>query len=248
VNLEGAVSIVTGASGGIGGATALALGERRGRVIVAGRRVARLTALSDAIAARGGRATVVVGDVASTATAEAAVEAALTEHGQIDILVNSAGFGPPMPLLELSEAVWDATLDSCLKGAYAMTRAVLPAMLAADAGHIVQVSSIAGKSVESNRTAYCAAQWGLQGFSFALQAELADTNVHVDILNPASVATEWWTTTDDPQPRAVLERMMKPDDLADAIVWMLTRPDHVCVGELVLHNAHNPWADHLSSA
>ena len=241
MNFDGAVSIVTGASGGIGSATALALAEQRGRIVITGRRVARLNALADAIADRGGRATVVDGDISSPSTAAAAIDAALTHHGRIDVLVNSAGYGPPMPLTKLDENVWDATIDSCLKGAYQMCHAVLPAMLAADAGHIVQVSSIAGKSVEANRAAYCAAQWGLQGFSLALQAELATTNVRVSIINPATVATDWWTTTNDPQPPHVLERMMTADDIAEAIVWMLSRPARLFIGELAVHTTHNPW-------
>ena len=242
MNLDGAVSIVTGASGGIGGATALALAERCGRIVITGRRVARLAALNEAIVARGGETTVVEGDITSATTAQAVIDTTIKQYGRVDILINSAGYGPPMPLVDLSETVWDATVDSCLKGAYMMSRAVLPAMLAADTGHIIQVSSTAGKSVEANRTAYCAAQWGLQGFSLALQAELADTNVRINVINPASVAPDWWTTTDDSQPPPVLERMMISDDVADAIVWMLTRPDHISIGELVVHNTHNPWA------
>ncbi len=240
--LDGAVSVVTGASGGIGGATALALAEQGGRIVITGRRVARLAVLRDAIMDRGGQAIMIDGDVASTATAAAIIDAALSEYGRLDILIHSAGYGPPMPLIELPETAWDATIDSCLKGAYAMTRAALPAMLEADAGHIVLVSSIAGKGAEANRVAYCAAKWGIQGFSLALQAELGTTNVQVNVINPASVATNWWTTTEDPQPPSVLERMMAADDVADAIVWLLSRPDRISISELVMHNLHNPWA------
>jgi NADP-dependent 3-hydroxy acid dehydrogenase YdfG len=242
MNLEAAVSIVTGATGGIGGATALALAEQGGRIVITGRRVARLAALNEAIVDRGGQATMVAGDISSAATAEAVIDAAVVQFGRIDILINSAGYGPPMPLVDLSESVWDATIDSCLKGSYLMTRAVLPAMLNADAGRIVQVSSLAGKGVEANRTAYCAAEWGLQGFALALQAELAETSVRVHVINPATVATDWWTRTNDPQPRPVLDRMMTADDIADAIVWILTRPDHVRIGELILDNARSPWS------
>ena len=242
MRLDAAVSIVTGATGGIGSATALALADQGGRIVITGRRVDRLAALSEAIVRRGGQATSVDGDISSPATAEAVIDAAIHGYGRIDILVNSAGYGPPMPIVDLPETVWDATIDSCLKGSYLMTRAVLPTMLNADAGRIIQVSSLAGKGVEANRTAYCAAQWGLQGFTLGLQAELAETGVRVHVINPANVATDWWTTTNDPQPRPVLERMLTADDVADAIVWMLTRPDHVRVGELILDNARNPWS------
>jgi NADP-dependent 3-hydroxy acid dehydrogenase YdfG len=243
MNLDAAVSIVTGASGGIGGAAALALAERGGRIVITGRRVDRLAELSEAIVQRGGQATLVAGDISSPATAEAVADAAIEHYGRIDILVNAAGYGPPMPLVDLPESVWDATIDSCLKGSYLMTRAVLPAMLLqADAGRIIQVSSIAGKAVEANRTAYCAAEWGLQGFTLALRAELAGTSVGVDIINPATVATDWWTTSNDPQPHHVLDRMLAAEDVAAAIVWMLTRPEHVRIRELILDNARNPWA------
>jgi NADP-dependent 3-hydroxy acid dehydrogenase YdfG len=242
VSLEGAVSIVTGASGGIGGATALALAERRGRMVITGRRVPELQALAEAVVARGGEAVVVEGDITSAATARSLVDTAVERYGRVDILVNNAGYGPPMPLVDLAESAWDATLDSCLKGAYLTCRAVLPRLLADGAGQIVQVSSIAGKVPEANRTAYCAAKWGLQGFSLALQAELAGTKVRVHVVNPAAVATDWWSRTDDPQPSPVLGRMMTPDDVAEAIVWMLSRPDGVVVSELVLQNARNPWA------
>ena len=241
VDVDGAVSIVTGATGGIGSAVALALADRGGRLVITGRRDAQLAALQEAIVRRGGQATTVAGDIATTSTAAAVVAAAIDRYGHIDILVNSAGFGPPMPLVDLGEDVWDATIDSCLKGPYLVTRAVLPAMLEAGAGRIVQVSSVAGKGVEASRTAYCAAKWGLQGFSLALQAELAATGVRVHVVNPASVATGWWTTTGDPQPPLVLERMLTPDDVADAVLFMLTRPDHVHIGELVVHTTRSPW-------
>ena len=114
-----------------------------------------------------------VGDVGDVETARAAVEVARSRFGRLDVLVNAAGFGPPMPLVDLTEDVWDATIDSCLTGVYLMTRAALPLLLDAGSGAIVNVSSIAGKGAEANRTAYCAAKWGLQGFSLALRAELS---------------------------------------------------------------------------
>jgi NADP-dependent 3-hydroxy acid dehydrogenase YdfG len=241
VNLDRAVSIVTGATGGIGGAIALALADHSGRIVVTGRRRDRLAAVSDAIEERGGEAAVVEGDITSADTARTVVDIAIERFGRVDVLVNCAGYGPPMPLVDVSEADWNATIGSCLTGAYLMTRAVLPTMLDADSGRIMQVASIAGKGVEANRTAYCAAQWGLQGFSQALQAELSGTSVRVQVINPASVATDWWTTTSDPQPESVLERMMTPGDVAQTIMWMLSRPDHIHIRELEMHNTQSPW-------
>ena len=157
------------------------------------------------------------------------------------MLVNAAGFGPPKPLLELTKDLWDATIGSCLTGLYLMTRAVLPVLVANGAGRIVNVSSIAGKGAEANRTAYCAAKWGVEGFSAALRHELAGTGVRLHVLNPASVATDWWDITGDPQPPSVLDRMLTPSDVADTLLWILSQPDRVQVDDVVINNATNPW-------
>ena len=241
MNIDQAVTIVTGASGGIGKAIALALAERHGRIIAVARRPGPLSEVADAVVANGGEAVTVVGDVAEVDTAQAAVDAAVGHFGRIDMLVNAAGFGPPKPLVELTKDVWDATIDSCLTGLYVMTRAVLPTMLAADAGRIVNVSSIAGKGAEAKRTAYCAAKWGVQGFSLALRDELTGTGVRLHVLNPASVATDWWELTGDPQPSNVLERMLTPEDVANTLIWILGQPDRVQIDEVILNNARNPW-------
>ena len=241
MNVERAVSIVTGASGGIGSAIALALAERRGRIVVVARRPEPLAEIASAIIDRGGEAVIVAGDVSDPTTSRSAVEMAASRFGGLDLLINAAGFGPPAPLVELTKDDWDATIGSCLTGLYLMTRAALPTMLAAAAGRIVNVSSIAGKGAEANRTAYCAAKWGVQGFSLALRAELAGTGVRLHVLNPASVATDWWDVTGDPQPTSVIERMLTADDVAQATLWMLTQPDHVQINDIEINNAVNPW-------
>jgi NADP-dependent 3-hydroxy acid dehydrogenase YdfG len=202
----------------------------------------RLDELAAVVGAVGTNVVVVPGDVASPATAAAVVAAARERFGGVDVLVNAAGYGPPAPLVDLTEDIWKATIGSCLTGPYVMTRAVLPTMLANGRGRIVQISSIAAKGAEANRTAYCAAKWGLHGFSLALQEELRDTGVRVHLLCPASVATDWWDVTGDPQPAAVLDRMLTPADVVRAALWVLDQPDHVHIGEMVVGHGHNPWA------
>jgi len=242
MDLDETVTILTGASGGIGRAIAHHLADRRGRVVLVARHPGPLAELADAVRVRGGGAASVAGDVADGYAARVAVATAMDRFGRIDTLVNAAGFGPPLPLVELTKPIWDATIDSCLTGAYLMSRAVLPTLLAAGRGRIVNVSSIAGRVAEANRTAYCAAKWGLEGFSAALRQELEGTGVRVHVLNPGAVATGWWDTTDDPQPARVLDRMMTPDDVARTLVWTLTQPDHLQIDEVVLRNATSPWA------
>ncbi len=206
------------------------------------RNVERLAELAHALRVGGTDVVTVAGDVASPSTATAVVEAAGERFGRIDVLVNAAGYGPPSPLLDLTADMWEATISSCLTGPYLMSRAVLPTMLAAGGGRIVQISSIAAKGAEANRTAYCAAKWGLNGFSLALQEELRDTGVRVHVLCPASVATDWWEATGDPQSATVLGRMLTPGDVANAAMWLLDQPDHVHIGELVVGHDRNPWA------
>lgn len=242
MDLDGSVTILTGASGGIGQAIARHLAERRGRLVLVARRPGPLAEVAQAVGAGGGEAVTVVGDVADPDTARAAVAAATGHFGRIDTLVNAAGYGPPQPLVDLTKPAWDATIGSCLTGAYLMTRAALPTLLAAGRGRVVNVSSIAGKVAEANRTAYCAAKWGLEGFSAALRHEVGGTGIRVHVLNPAAVATGWWDTTDDPQPARVLERMLTPDDVARTLVWTLTQPDHLQIDEVVLRSTTSPWA------
>ncbi len=241
MNLNGSVAIVTGASGGIGRELALTLGGRGARLVLTARRIERLDELATVLRATGTDVVTVAGDVASPATASAAVDAATERFGNIDVLVNAAGYGPPTPLIDLTNEMWEATIGSCLTGPYLMSRAVLPTMLANGSGRIVQISSIAAKGAEANRTAYCAAKWGLHGFSLSLQEELRDTGVRVHVVCPASVATDWWDVTGDPQPAEVLARMLTPVDVARAVLWLLDQPDHVHVGELVVGHDRNPW-------
>ncbi len=242
MNLHGSVAIVTGASGGIGRELALTLAGRGARLVLTARHIERLDELAAMVRAAGTDVVTVPGDVASSRTAAAVVDAARERFGGIDVLVNAAGYGPPAPLVDLTEDVWEATIGSCLTGPYLMSRAVLPTMLANGSGRIVQISSIAAKGAEANRTAYCAAKWGLHGFSLALQEELRDTGVRVHLLCPASVATEWWDVTGDPQPAAVLAQMLTPVDVARAALWVLDQPDHVQIGEMVIGHGRNPWA------
>ncbi|HEY8546657.1 MAG TPA: SDR family oxidoreductase [Acidimicrobiales bacterium] len=242
MDLDGTVTVLTGASGGIGRAVAHHLVDQGGRLVLVARRPGPLAELAADLRARGGDVVTVPGDVSDPATARSAVDRAVQRFGRLDVLANAAGFGPPRPLVDLPKAAWDATIASCLTGTYVMCRAVLPPLLAAGRGRIVNVSSIAGRVAEANRTAYCAAKWGLEGFSAALRHELEGTGVRLHLLNPAAVATGWWEVTDDPQPAEVLDRMMTPDDVARALVWVLSQPDHLQVDALVLRNTTSPWS------
>lgn len=241
MDLSGKTAIVTGASSGIGAEIARRFTDAGAKVTLTARREAKLTALRDEIIEAGGGAIVVPGDITKEETAQQVVDQTLEAFGGIDILVNNAGYGPPGSLLETDTEMWDATVDSCLKSVYLMTRAVLPTLLEAGGGRVVQVSSVAGKNGYANRTAYCAAKWGVQGFSEALRKEIEGSGVRVHTVNPAAVATEWWGKTNDAQAEQVMEQMIQPEEIAEAIVWLLRQPERLQIDEVVVQTYRSPW-------
>ncbi|MCI0710796.1 MAG: SDR family oxidoreductase [Chloroflexi bacterium] len=242
MQLENKVAIVTGASSGIGVAIARELNAHGIHLMITARREDKLNALRDELTESGVDVAVCPGDVTVEADCQNIVNITVEIFGTIDILINNAGYGPPASLLDTDETLWDATIDSCLKSVYLMTRAALPTMLAKNSGTIVQISSVAGKYGFNNRTAYCAAKWGVQGFTEALRTELGSNGIHVFTVNPAAVATPWWAMGNDPQPPEIMERMLQPEDIAGAVRWGLTQPDHIQLNEIELKTYRSPWA------
>lgn len=242
MNLTDKVAIITGASGGIGSATALALVGQGAKVVLTARNEDKLNGLKDKVEKAGGEAVVVIGDITKEETALAVRDAALAGFGSIDVLVNNAGYGPPASLLDMTVDVWDVTIDTCLKSIYLMTRAVLPSMIEANSGHIVQISSLAGQNGYENRTAYCAAKFGIRGFTEALKEEIYNTNIRTHIVHPAAVATEWWEATDDAQEDRIMEGMVQPGEIAEAVVYLVSQPDRIHIDAITVDTFRSPWA------
>jgi 3-oxoacyl-[acyl-carrier protein] reductase len=193
------------------------------------------------IRGQGGRAHGFVADVSDGAAVEAMVQDVLDRFGQVDILVNSAFWGPPGSLLETDEAFWDRTIDSCLKGPYLCTRAVYPAMRARGAGAIVNIGSAAGKVGEDNRTAYCAAKWGLEGLTAALQIELHKVGIRVHLLSPGATDTSFWREHAPGLTDEQRVHFIPPETVADALVWVLSTPDSVHVPDVAINNYRDPF-------
>jgi NADP-dependent 3-hydroxy acid dehydrogenase YdfG len=241
MRLENKVAIITGASSGIGVAIARELAAGGTQLMITARREEKLNALRDELTENGADVGVCPGDVTVETDCQNIVKQTVNTFGAIDILINNAGYGPPASLLDTDEGLWDVTIDSCLKSVYLMTRAALPVMLEQGSGSIVQISSVAGKYGYKNRTAYCAAKWGVQGFTEALRTELGSNGIHMFTVNPAAVATPWWKKADDPQPPEVMERMIQPEEVAEAVRWGLTQPDHIQIDDIVLKTYRSPW-------
>jgi 3-oxoacyl-[acyl-carrier protein] reductase len=241
MDLKDQVAIVTGASRGMGIEIAKILAGEGSRVALVGRDRERLGAVLDEIRAAGGEAAVFPADLRTWEPVEAMVNAVVEKLGAVDILVNSAFWGPPASLEDTTEAFWDQTLDTCLKAPLLCARAVAPYMKVKGRGKIVNIGSKAGKIGEDNRTAYCAAKWGLEGLTAALSVELSKYNIHVHLISPAATDTPWWEEVGASLTPQVVERMIPARVVAEAVRWVLLQPDQVHVPDILIDNYRNPF-------
>jgi 3-oxoacyl-[acyl-carrier protein] reductase len=221
--VAGKVALVTGARGGIGRATAVALASEGARLVLGD--IADLGETAEAVRAAGAEAVVTVRlDVTSAADADAAVARAVQELGQLDILVNNAGVGKPAPLAEVTDELWDWIMDINLKGAFICSRAAAPVMGAG--GAIVNVASLAGRaSSPVMACAYSASKAGLLGLTRHLAKELAPRGIRVTAVNPGVVITPL-TENFGPEHLArtigaiPLGRAAQPEEIAKVIVFL----------------------------
>jgi NADP-dependent 3-hydroxy acid dehydrogenase YdfG len=241
VDLKGTVALVTGASSGIGAAAARVLAARGSAVALAARREDRLTALAAELTAAGARALPVTADVADAEQARMAVERTVAAWGRLDILVNNAGIARPGPLMDGSVADWDAMVRVNLLGAVYCAHAALPHLLEAagddlrGVADLINVSSLSGRIVRKEGGVYSATKHGLNAWSESLRQEVAGRRVRVALLEPAAVATE----LHPPRVHRALTGpraygRLSPEDVADAITYMVTRPGHLAVSELLI--------------
>jgi NADP-dependent 3-hydroxy acid dehydrogenase YdfG len=247
--LEGTVALVTGASSGIGAAIACGLANEGAAVALLARREVELRALADRIAADGGQALPVVVDVTDPTAAAAAVERVAGELGRIDIAVNNAG---TMLLGSVEDAPieeWRRMIDVNVYGALYVTRAVLGHLgRAADDGlrnvaDLVNISSHGGRHAVAGTAVYNATKFALGAFSEALRQEVTKTHVRVAVVEPGMTATDIGRWNRPEAIETVLGRFgraagpitpLQPADVADAVTYIVTRPRHVAVNELLL--------------
>jgi NADP-dependent 3-hydroxy acid dehydrogenase YdfG len=241
VTLAGTVALVTGASSGIGEATAAELAARGASVALLARRVDRLKALAHRIAAAGGTADVVEADVTDADQARDAVEQTVREWGRLDILINNAGITRPGPVVDGRVADWEQMVRVNLLGALYCAHAALPHLLRAAEGgprevaDLVNISSLSGRVVRVGSAVYSATKQAMNAFSESLRQEVAGRRVRVALLEPAAVETELFPPEVRQRRRA--ERgypPLSPEDVADAVGYTVTRPGHVAVSDLLI--------------
>ena len=238
--LDGKVAIVTGASSGFGETTARALSNEGARVVLLARRKDRLDALSQEIASSGGRALAVSCDVADSKQAARAVEAAVDAFGRVDILINNAGVMLLAPVDRASVEEWQQMININVLGLMYCTRLVVPMMKKQKSGHIVNISSVAGRIARAGSSGYNASKWAVGAFSEALRQEVCTENIRVTIIEPGVAETELADhiphedIREQVKQRAQSMASLTSQDVADAIIWALTRPSHVNINEILM--------------
>lgn len=234
--LAGQVAVVSGAGRGIGAAIARELAGLGAAVVLCGRTQAALDSVGAAISKAGGRAEPIPCDVTNFQSVEAMVRRADSAFGRVDMLVNSAGIGGVGgPLHGLAPAAWDEILNTNLRGVYYTIRAVAPLMIQARSGHIINISSIAGKNALPNGAAYAASKWGLNGLSYSAAEELRTHNIRVSVICPGSTNTDF-----RPHAGKDTSRMLQPDDVAHAVAMLVTQRPQSFVSEIVIRPTQKP--------
>lgn len=238
--MQDKVAVVTGASSGIGRATALALVRAGAKVSLGARRTDRLADLESRITGEGGEAMSVKVDVSKRVECDAFVARTVEKWGRVDILVNNAGLMPLSFLKNLKVDEWDRMVDVNIKGVLYCTAAALPHMLDLGSGHIVNISSVAGRIVFPAGSVYCATKHAVTAFSEGLRQELSvRKNIRVTCIEPGVVTTELTDTITDQSLQGFVESTKKmealqSEDIADAVVYAVGSPNHVNVNEILI--------------
>jgi len=238
--LQDRIALVTGASSGIGAATALALAEAGAKVAIAARRRDRLDELAKSLAALGAEPLVLEADLLDEHVAQRIVADTEKHFGRLDILVNNAGVMYLEPVAEADLGRWRRMLELNVLSLIASTQAALAGMRARKDGHIVNIASTAGRVANPNAAAYSATKFGVVAFSEALRREIYADGVRVSVIEPGAVATELREHIGHAQVQKAINawaegmRQLQAEDVAETILFCVTRPPHVSINEVLM--------------
>jgi NAD(P)-dependent dehydrogenase (short-subunit alcohol dehydrogenase family) len=234
--LRDKTALVTGGGRGIGAAIARRLAGLGATVIICGRKANQLQETASQIGSEGGRCEPQVCDVADWNSVAALAARIQTGSGRLDILVNNAGIGGfGGPLHTMPAEKWDAVMNTNLRGVFYTIRAFAPMMIAGKGGHIINISSLAGKNALPNGAAYAASKWGLNGLSYSVAEELRGHNIRVSVICPGSTHTEL-----GPHEGKDPLKMLQPDDIAHAVVMLVTQSPNSFASEILLRPTRKP--------
>jgi NADP-dependent 3-hydroxy acid dehydrogenase YdfG len=238
--LENKVAIVTGASSGIGYATSLTLSKAGVRVAVGARRTGRLQELEKQIIKNNGEILVQKTDVTRKSDCDSLVNTIVEKWGKVDILINNAGLMPLSYFKNGKVEEWERMIDVNIKGVLYCTSAVIPYMLDEKSGHIVNISSVAGRIVFAGGSVYCATKHAITAFSEGLRKELSPKyNIRVTCIEPGAVSTELLESITDESMKGFIQafknmEILQSEDIANAILYAIETPNHVNVNEILV--------------
>jgi NADP-dependent 3-hydroxy acid dehydrogenase YdfG len=230
--------VVTGASSGLGVATARYLADRGATVVLGARRADRLQAAVDDITRAGGTASARVTDVTDAVQVQALVDHAVAQHGRIDVILNNAGIMPHSPLERRKLADWDRTIDVNLRGVLYGIAAALPHMQRQQSGHIINVSSVAGHKVRPGSAVYAATKTAVRVISEGLRQEVKPWNLRVTVISPGAVATELPSSITEADVAAGISQFyaqyaIAADSFARAVAFAIGQPEDVDINEIL---------------
>ncbi len=237
-NIQGKVVVISGASSGLGEATARFLSAQGASVVLGARRVDRIKSLADELTRRGGKALAVATDVTDSDQVKALVDSAVQKCGRIDVMLNNAGLMPHSPLERLKIDDWNRTIDVNIKGVLYGIAAALPYMKQQKSGHIINVSSVAGHKVTPAGAVYAATKHAVRALSEGLRQEVKPYNIRTTVISPGAVATELPNSITE---RDVSENIHKfyeafaipADSFARAVAFAMSQPEEVDVNEIL---------------
>ena len=238
--LSGKTALITGASAGIGWASALALAGEGANLVVTARRQERLVELEAAVQKAGGKAVSLVGDATDEKTAQSAIDLAIKTFGSLDILINNVGVGNYKNLVDTSADEYDEMMDSNVRSTFLFTRYAAPVMIEQGSGTILMISSMAGVYGFGGEAVYCATKFAQVGFAQALDKELRPHGIKVGAICPGGVKTEFALGKGRTEESVAESGMLDPEDVAGVVLMACTQSSHSRIIEVQMRTMAEP--------
>jgi NADP-dependent 3-hydroxy acid dehydrogenase YdfG len=236
LSLADKTALVTGASAGIGWATAIALARQGANLVVTARREERLRKLCAEIETLGGRAVFYAGDAAEEATARQSIALAIATFGHLDIVINNAGAGNYKNLIDTSVEEYDSLMDANMKSGFLFSRYAAPLLIEQKSGTILFISSVAGLQGVAGEAVYCASKFAQVGFAQSLDAELRKHGIKVGTICPGGVKSEFGLGRGRTEEYIRNSHMMEPQEVAEAIVFACLQPPNVRIPQMTVRH------------
>lgn len=237
-NIAGKVIVITGASSGLGEAAARLLSAEGASVVLGARRVERLQSLAEELSANGGKALAMATDVTDRGQVAKLVDAAVSTYGRIDVMINNAGLMPQAPFDRLKVDEWDRMIDVNIKGVLYGIAAALPHMMRQKAGHVINVSSVAGHKVTPAGAVYAATKHAVRALSEGLRQEVKPYNIRTTVISPGAVATELPDSISEPDVSQRIHQFYEAfaipaDSFARTVAFAISQPEEVDINEIL---------------